>query len=163
MTEKQKINLQKILFALPDDYREAYREVAEYAMSLGYNPKLNPGETYADFVKSKNRRTVMKIDTNGQPRLAVRFDALPVCTGIFEEAVEHRRKPCITREYNHCARCEGTWGSKYTLPDGKEYVICSTVIDIPAFSVSNISADSISAVKEALKVQDDYLMSLITA
>ena len=41
MTEKQEKSLNKIITALPADCHEAYREIAEYVMSLGYNIKLN--------------------------------------------------------------------------------------------------------------------------
>ena len=38
MTEKQQNALNTILLALPEDYRESYQEIANYAISLGYMP-----------------------------------------------------------------------------------------------------------------------------
>jgi hypothetical protein len=155
MTEKQKVSFEKIIGAIPVNSREAYREVAEYIMSLGYNPRLNGGETYADFIKSKHRKTIMKIETGKTPRLAIRFDALPVCSGIFKEAVEKRKMSyCPKCKY----KCNGNNGisKKYVLPDGRECYICNVVIDIPAFNAENVSK-----IKEVLKIQDEHLMSLI--
>jgi hypothetical protein len=158
MTEKQRISLEKIISALPENRQEAFREIAEYVMSLGYSPKMNPRGTYADFVKSKHKKTIMKIDTIGDtPRLAIRFDAIPVCFGILQEAVEKRAKEC--GKYNSCSKCDGSgeYLKKYTLPNGRECYICNAVIDIPAFNVENIPE-----IKEALRIQDEFLMSPTT-
>ena len=161
MTEKQKISLDTIISAVSDDYRDSFRQVAEYAISLGYNPKLNAKKTYADFIKSKHGKTLMKIDTDPKfpPRLAIRFDALPVYSGIFLEAIEYRVD--LLEQMGHkvrcwgCKKCDGTIGYKYKLSDGREGFLCGRgVIDIPSFA-----AEHISKIKDALKVQDDFLMS----
>ena len=54
MTQKQEGALNKIISVLPDDFRESYREVAEYAVSLGYMPSLKGGGHYSDFTKSEH-------------------------------------------------------------------------------------------------------------
>ena len=162
MTEKQKTALETIISALPDYSQKAFREVAEYAISLGYTPKLNKKKTYADFIKSKHKKTIMKIDTAYQaPRLAVKFNALPVCTGIFQKAVEERLKICGS--YESCKKCGRTFGDLYTMPNGKEIRICNAVIDVYS-AVSDIpflSAVNIAEIKEALKLQDDFLTNQI--
>ena len=162
MTEKQKTALETIISALPDYSQGAFREIAEYAMSLGYTPKLNKKNTYADFIKSKHKKTIMKIDAAYQaPRLAVRFNALPVCTGIFQMAVEERLKICGS--YGSCKTCAGTFGDIYTLPNGKKVRICNAVIDVysAVSSIPFFSAANIAEIKEALKLQDDFLMSQV--
>ena len=162
MTEKQKYALNKIITALPDNCRETFREVAEYAVLLGYMPKLNAKETYADFIKSKHGRTILKIDINAAPpRLALRFDALRVYSGIFQEAVENRvnlLEGCswFTGNCHNCGKCDRTQGYSYELSDGRKGFFCgSGVIDMPLFGDEHIAE-----IKNALKTQDDYLMSL---
>ena len=162
MTEKQKSALHKIITALSSERRESFREVAEYAVSLGYMPKLNAKGTYADFIKSKHGRTILKIDINAvPPRLALRFDALRVYSGIFQEAVESRvnlleRFEWFTGNCHNCGKCDRTQGYSYELSDGRKGFFCGAgVIDMPFFGDEHIAE-----IKDALKTQDDYLMSL---
>lgn len=162
MTEKQKNSLNKIISALPDNCRELFREVAEYAVFLEYKPKLNAKETYADFIKSKHGRTILKIETAANPpRLAMRFDALPVYSGIFREAIENRVNLLEQFDWfkgscHGCGKCDRTQGYTYELPDGRKGFFCgSGVIDLPSFSNENIAE-----IKNALKTQDNYFMNL---
>jgi len=153
MTEKTKIKLNNVISKFSKEYQGLFREIAEYIISLGYNPKVNAGETYADFIKSKHGKTIMKIemgyDNPSIPRLSIRFDALPVCSGIFQEAIEHFIERC-----SRCRKCTGKLGNKYVLPDGREIFPCRAVIYMPFFN-----ADNLSEVKDALKMQDDFLMT----
>ena len=86
MTEKQKYALDKIMTALSDDCQESSREIAEYAVSLGYMPKImGPQETYVEFIKSKIKRSILKIAYNSDfsPIICLCFFALPKYSGIF--------------------------------------------------------------------------------
>ena len=162
MTEKQKTSLETIIAALPDYSQQAFREIAEYVISLGYTPTLNKKKTYVDFVKSKHKKTIMKIDTTYHaPRLAIRFNALPVCTDIFQKAVEGRLKICGS--YDSCKKCDRTFGDIYVLPGGKKVRICNAVIDIysAVADIPFLSAENITEIKEALKMQDEWLISQI--
>ena len=159
ITEKQKYALNQVITALPDKYREAFRGVAEYTVSLGYAPKLNAKGTYADFVKSKHGKTILKIDTAASPpRLAIRFDTLLEYSGMFQEAVENRvdlleKSDWFKGSCHGCGKCDGTQGYAYALNDGRKGFFCgSGVIDLPPFD-----DESISAIKDALKAEDDYL------
>ena len=167
MTEKQKTTLNKIIDVLPKDYRKAFREIAEYAVSLGYMPVLKgTKKDYADFSKSKINRTILKIDSNPTPpRLAMKFYALPEYTGIFQEAIEKNIREYARLNYeikSHCigcmqrrnGRCNEPQGYTVTLPDGNQGFICGFgIVDLPSFSAENIPE-----VKAALKAQDDYFM-----
>ena len=160
MTEKQKNALENVISALPDDCRESYLEVAEYAISLGYMPVLKGSrQDYADFTKSKIKRTILKINTNPDFRwLAIKFYALPTYTGIFQEAVDARLAYWNKLGYEAhcfgCGKCDGTHGYKCNLPDGKQGFLCGFgMIPLPTFCSENISE-----VKEALKVQDEFYM-----
>ena len=167
MTEKQKATLNKIIDALPNDCREAFREVAEYAVSLGYTPVLKSAKkNYADFSKSKIGRTILKIDiAPTPPRLAMKFYALPEYTGIFKETIEESVREHARLKYEikpHCTgcmqrrngRCNEPQGYNITLPDGKQGFICGFgIMSLPSFSAENILE-----VIAALKVQDDFFI-----
>ena len=164
MTAKQQYALVKILAAIPDDRRESFREVAEYAISLGYMPAIKGARgTYADFTNSKFRREIMKIDTdpNFPTRLAVRFHAMPAYSGIFQAALDERVR--ILREMGHeprcwgCGKCDGTHGYTLTNPGGKQGFLCgSGVLTLPGFGAQNVSE-----IKEALKLQDEFFVEHI--
>jgi hypothetical protein len=151
MAEKTKIKLDNVICKFSKENQELFRELTEYIVSLGYNPKVNARET--DFIKSKHGKTIMKIETgygsSPVPRLNIRFDAMPVCIGIFQEAIEHFIERC-----SRCRKCTGKLGNKYVLPDGRETFPCRAVIYMPFFN-----ADNLSEVKDALKMQDDFLMT----
>ena len=90
MTAKQEYALNKVITALPDDCRGAFREVAECAMSLGYMPVIRgKREDYADFIKSKLKRTILKIGTNPK---------FPPCLYLF--IYEVLRNPYLLRDFS---------------------------------------------------------------
>jgi len=156
MTEKQKVKVNNVIQKFPNEYNELFQEIVEYITSLGYIPKVNANETYADFIKNKHGRVIMKIECGYEkppaikiPRLNIRLDALPKCTGIFEEAVLHFKKTFCPK----CGKCDGKYGLNYVLSNGGEIYTCRHTIHIPSFNT-----DTISEIKQALKIQDDYLL-----
>ena len=167
MTEKQKVTLDKIINALPDNYRKTFREIAEYTISLGYTPVLKgTKKNYADFSKNKINRTILKIDAGPTPpRLAMKFYAFPEYTGVFHDAIEKSIMEHSRLKYeikSHCTgcmqrkngRCNEPEGYNISLPDGKQGFICGFgIMSLPSFSDENISE-----VKAALKAQDDYFI-----
>ena len=160
MTEKQKYALEKVIAALPDDCRESYREIAEYAISLGYMPTIKGArEDYADFTKSKIRRTILKINTNPDYLwIAMKFYALPAYTGVFQDAIEERLAYWNKLGYEAhcfgCGKCDGTHGYVCALPEGKQGFLCGFgVIPLPTFCSENIIE-----VKDALRAQDAFYL-----
>ena len=149
MTEKTRIKLDSVISKFLDEYRDLYRELVEYVVSLGYSAKVNAKETYADFVKSKHGKTIMKIECGYEnpaiPRLSIRFDALSVCSGNFQKAIERFIEGCP-----NCRKCNGRFGNRYLLSDGREVFPCRATIYMPSFGLLEV--------KEALKLQDDFLM-----
>lgn len=160
MTEKQKYALEKIITALPEDYRESYREVADYAISLGYMPVLKGvREDYADFVKGKIKRTILKINTNPDYRwIAIKFYAIPSYSGIFQDALNERLAYWTKLGYAArcfgCGKCDGTHGYSLILPDGTQGFLCGFgVIPLPTFT-----SEHIAEVKDALRAQDEFYL-----
>ena len=161
MTEKQKIALNKVITDLPDECRESYLEIAECAVSLGYMPVIKGvREDYADFTKSKLKRTILKINTNPDYRgIAIKFYALSSCGGVFREAIAERLAYWNRLGYEArcfgCGKCDGTHGYACALPDGRQGFLCGFgVIPLPTFRSENVSE-----VKEALKLQDEFFMN----
>jgi len=57
---------------------------------------------YADFTKSKIKRTILKIDcTTTQPRLGMKFYALRNDSGIFQDACTTEAENARTRKGTH--------------------------------------------------------------
>ena len=160
MTARQKNALDKIIAVLPDELRESYLEIAQYAVSLGYMPVIRgKREDYADFVNSKLKRTILKINTNPDFRwIAIKFYALHEYTGIFRQAIDARLAYWNKLGYDAhcfgCGKCDGTHGYPCALPDGRDGFLCGFgVVPLPAFRPENIPE-----VKAALKVQNEHFL-----
>jgi len=163
MTAKQEYAICKVVGAIPDEQRDAFREIAEYAVSLGYMPILKGAkESYVDFTKGKIKRTILKIATDKKlpPWLAIKFYAMPEYTGIFREGVRDRVGLLEQMEISvrcwGCGKCDGTQGYTYELTEGRKGFLCGNgLIPLPAFGAGNVSE-----VKAAMRVQDEYFMTL---
>jgi hypothetical protein len=164
MTEKQQQALHTVIEALPEDCRGGYREIADYAVSLGYMPVLKGArKDYADFTNSKLKRTILKINTTPKFRwIAMKFYAIPAYTGIFADAVTERLAYWKKLGYGPrcfgCGKCDGTHGYQCVLPDGKQGFLCGFgVVPLPSFRTEHIPE-----VKEALRVQDRFFRQLLS-
>lgn len=158
MTEKQQNALNTILSALPEDCRESYQEIANYAISLGYMPVLKGSrKDYADFINSKLKRTILKINTNPDCRcIAIKFYALSEYNGIFQDAIDERlaywNKLGYEAKCFGCGKCDGTHGYKCITQSGKKAFLCGFgIVPIPTFNAENIEE-----IKEAIKIQDEF-------
>lgn len=168
MTQKQNDALNEIITALPDDCRENFREIAEYAISLGYMPNIKGcRKDYADFSNSKLKRTILKIKAP-DPKfpaayLEIKFYALPTFTTYFQKAIESRILTWNRLKYDFrcfgCGKCNGTEGYTVTLPDGKKGFLCGFgLLPLPSLSTENIAE-----VKDAIRMQNDFFTKQATA
>ena len=161
MTKRQTDALNTIIAALPDESRTHFREVAECAISLGYMPSLKGArKDYADFTKSKVKRTILKINADPKfaPGLAMKFYAVPEygTSAFFQKAVEDRHNTWKRMNYEArcfgCGKCDGTEGYKVALPDGKQGFLCGFgLLPLPPLNEANVAE-----VKDALKAQDKF-------
>lgn len=158
MTEKQAYALSTVIGKLPQEAQESFRAVAEEAISLGYLPVLKgKQETYVDFVKSKGKRTILKIDTDPKfpPRLAIKFYAMDKYPPFLKAAVEGYVAELVETGYEArcygCGRCDGTQGYRVGLRDGGTGFWCGRgVVPLKGFG-----AEQVEMVKEALRAQDE--------
>ena len=160
MTAKQADALNTVLSALPNNYRDGYQDIAEYAISLGYMPAIKGvRKDYLDFSSSKLKRTILKIQAptpKFPPYLAMKFYAASAYSPYFQKAVDDRLSTWNRLKYEAhcfgCGKCYGTEGYTVTLPDGKKGFLCGYgLLPLPPLSDENIAE-----VKEALKMQDDF-------
>lgn len=167
MTSKQADAFDKVFCVLPDDCRELYREIAEYAISLGYMPTVKGvRKDYLDFTNSKLNRTILKVQAatpKFPPYIAIKFYASPNYSVYFQKAVDDRLSTWNRLNYEArcfgCGKCDGTEGYTVTLPDGKQGFLCGFgLLPLPP-----LNADNIAEIKVALKTQDEFFRNRATA
>ena len=145
MTENQKQKIENLIAMLPENDRELYREIAEYAVELGYSPSKvkNPNDS-VDFSKNINNcwRKLCKINPPNPAKhqdntvFALSFYTVTEYSDIFHESV---RKACETRKsrigINGCGRCKKCGGYTYIYPCGKKVMCChDKLIVLPIIS-----------------------------
>lgn len=165
MTKKQKDALETIINALPNDCKNSFRQIAEYAIALGYMPAIKGvRKDYADFSNSKTKKTILKINTDPkfQPILAIKFYALPTYSAYFQKAINDRISTWERLKYKFCCfgcgKCNGTEGYAITLPDGKKGFLCGFgLLPLPA-----LDDQTVFEVKEALKSQHEFFVKQIS-
>jgi hypothetical protein len=160
MTEKQQNALSSIMTILPDDSQKSIKEIAEYAISLGYMPTIKgKNKNYLDFTNSKLKKTILKIQTNPKfPYLEIKFYAMPTFSAFFQKAIDYRIKTWNRLKYEFscfgCGKCNGTEGYTVTLPDGKNGFLCGFgLLPLPSLSTENVTE-----VKEAIRLQNEFFM-----
>ena len=159
MTSKQADAFEKIISGLPDDCRDSFREVAEYAISLGYMPAIKGvRKDYLDFSNSKLKRTILKVKTDPKspPYLEIKFYAIPAYSPYFQKAIDDRLFTWNRLKYEArcftCGKCDGTEGYSVTLPDDQKGFLCGFgLLPLPPLSPGNIAE-----VKDALRLQDEF-------
>ncbi len=163
MTEKQNTALGKVIGEMSDGLKPSCREIAEHAIALGYMPALKGvRKDYVDFTKSRAKKTILKISSNPDFQgLAMKFYALPEYSGIFSEALKKRLAYWEKLGYEvkcfGCGGCDGKQGYRIELPNGRQGFLCGWgAVPLPGFSAENAAE-----VKEALRIQDEFFMSLI--
>ena len=160
MTAKQVDAFNKVFSALPDDCRDSFREVAEYAISLGYMPAIKGvRKDYLDFSNNKWKRTILKVQAptpKFPPYLAMKFYAVSTYSSYFQKAIDDRISTWKRLKYEAhcfcCGKCDGTEGYTVTLPEGKRGFLCGFGL----LPLSPLENENIAEVKEALKLQDEF-------
>jgi hypothetical protein len=163
MTDKQQTALDAALAKIPELDRNLYRNIAEYAISLGYMPKLGGKDgSYAEFIKSKIKRTLIKFQfaPGAGRKYAVKlsFYATPAYSPLFKEAVAEMVHTLRKQNYEvrcwNCGMCDGTLGYKHIGEDGAESFLCGKgVLQLP-----EIGAEHLDEIKSLMKAQDDFWM-----
>ena len=166
MTEKQKYAIDTIIAKTPDEYKAAFKEIAEYAVSLGCIPSIKGAkEQYVSFLKRysapKFSRVLLKIVVDlpkNPPHIEMKFFALtPPYSPYFKQAIENWIDAWGFGEFNppcsKCGKCDGTQVYSSSYPDGEERNLCgyTSLLYMPP-----VCAENVGEIKDALKTQDDF-------
>ena len=160
LTNKQADAFAKVFSMLPDDCQESFREVAEYAISLGYMPTIKGvRQDYLDFSNSKLKRTILKVQAatpKFPPYIEMKFYAITKYSSYFQKAIDDRILTWNRLKYDArcfgCGKCDGTEGYVIIMPDGKQGFLCGFgLLPLPPLNIDNIVE-----VKEALRIQDEF-------
>lgn len=167
MNEKHRVILNELLSNIDVKYNEMFLELAEYAISLGYNPVRNKTrDVTIDFRKNKVKKTILKMESKEQkhdgykynerniPGVRLRFFAAKEYSDIFKQGIQN-----VIEEYEGkytgcygCGRCDGTEGYNYMYPDGRQVYRCGSEL----ISIFNFTEKDIPEIKKLLKIQDHY-------
>lgn len=167
MNDKQRAVTEQLLSQLDDSYRTIFAELAEYAVSLGYNPVRNKTQDVTiDFRNNRVKKTIMKFEVREQkhdgykygernhPGLRLRFYASSDYSELFRHGIrnvieefEGRYTGCYG-----CGRCDGTEGYTYLYPDGRQVYRCGSEL----ISIFDFSKDNIPEIKKLLSQQAEY-------
>lgn len=160
--------LNEFLEELPEESRSMYREIAEYAMSLGYFPKKTTSKDFAlDFPKSRVKRTILKMEVHSNaiksndPGLRLKFYACGEYSEVFQEGI---RK--VIEEFGGkytgcygCGRCGGKpEGYTFRYPDGKKVFRCGGEL----IAVSGVGPEHVPEIRELIRKQDEFFLSKIS-
>ncbi|MHB1154372.1 MAG: hypothetical protein ACYCWE_14950 [Eubacteriales bacterium] len=170
MTRVEKIQtlIDDCVAKMAEERKPLFREIAAYAVELGYTPKLvrHAGGIANDltFTKSKAGRTLLKIcprqklgkDWEPGGSLILAFFATPEYSEIFKKGVQiviEHFDGKYTGCYG-CGRCEGDEGYTFIYPDGKKVFRCGgELIALPP-----VGTDHIVEIKAMMKTQDAFYM-----
>jgi hypothetical protein len=149
---------------LPEGYKVMFKEIAEYAISLGYLPKKAKSKDFAlEFSKSKVNRTIMKMvihcsGTNKHiPELRLKFYTNKDYSDIFKQGIR-----TVIEEFGGkytgcygCGRCKGELeGYTYEYADGTKVFRCGNEL----ISIQNISQENVPEIKALIEEQNEFFM-----
>jgi hypothetical protein len=169
MTKAQAQKIDTLMAALAEDEREIYREIAEYAIALGYAPsqmKNTHGLTEAvAFTKKKINRRLCKISppsaNTGKGKalyqarktiLALSFYATPDYSAFFRDAIE-QELATVAVERRGCANCKQCNGGYTYVSDDEVNIGCCQwkMIELPP-----VDAQHMNEIKTMMKTQDKF-------
>lgn len=169
MNNKQSIVLEELLTTMDENYKSLFLELAEYAISLGYNPVRNKTQDVTiDFRNNKTKSTIMKVEVKEQkhdgyqygerkiPGLRLRFFASNEYSDIFKFGIK-RVIENFDGKYTGCygcGRCDGTQGYTYVYPDNRTVFRCGSEL----ISIFDFSHNNVPEIKQLMKTQADYYL-----
>ncbi len=151
MNERQHSLLEGLLERINPAYHQLFKDLSEYAISLGYTPVRNKTKDYSlDFKNNKLKKTIMKLEEKEQkhegigygerniPGLRLKFFASSEYSGIFKKGIQiviENFDGKYTGCYG-CGRCqEKLQGYRFVYPGKNEVFRCgSELVSIYEFS-----------------------------
>ena len=153
MTKNQKMKIDSLINALPKNDQSIYRDIAEYAVKLGYTPsqiKNVHGVIVAvAFSKSKAGRRLLKISPH-ESTLSLAFFASSEYSDHFQEKIRQDIDKGIVCT-KKCENCAGKYTYDYS--DGRKVHRCAIHSLV---HISPIGVECVGEVKAMMKIQDDF-------
>ena len=162
--EKTQALIENCISEMSVDEKEIYRQIAEFAVELGYTPKpIKTAQGISNklsFKKAKISRTLLKINPGHQnQKLALVFYATPTYSDVFQEGIKRVIEEFDGRYtgcYSKCKRkCDKPQGYTYVYPDGKTVFRCGGEY----IELSLIKAEHVNEIKSMMKAQDDFWLN----
>ena len=163
MADKRKL-ITQCIENFPDECKEVYRQIAEYAYDLGYKPSwikvrqkgVTVNSTALAFAKKLKSKSVTVLKISPKPSISLKFFATKEYSDIFKkgikaviEAFDGRYTGCYG-----CGKCSGELeGYTYIYPDGRKVFRCGGEL---ITLTEPIAEEHINEIFKLMKAQDDY-------
>jgi hypothetical protein len=151
--EKSIALIETLINTLPEQDKEIYKEIAEFALNLGYKPqKVNKEGFTLDFINNTTRKKILKL---AKDDFRLKFYASDNYSQKFQDGIKKviedfggRYTGCYG-----CGRCNnGLQGYDYHYSDGKVIFRCGSEL----ISVKGITSEDIPEIKQLMTTQDNY-------
>ena len=178
MTEKQKNTIDNLIKLLPADDRKIFREIAEYAVELGFTPSqikythvLSDAVVFTKTKAGKSRRLCKifpssvgknkELYNTGKPMLSLSFSVTKKYSNIFHEAIRQEHET-LKNGFKGCKECNIKCANPYVYryQNGKTVLCCGSdkLMELPP-----INEAYLNEIKEMMKKQSDYWMKTVFA
>jgi len=160
MTINQKKKIEDFLTALPKRERCIYRDIAEYAIELGYTPSQEKNAHGAVialvFTKSKVSKRLIKIHPpdvySDETEFKIQFYAATHYSDFIHERVRREfEESGSTSCESNCSHCLGKY--TYIYPDGREVYHCYMR---SLLKLSPVGTEHINEIKKLMKIQVEF-------
>lgn len=168
MNKRQEALMNEFLSQTRAEYTEMLRDLAEYAIGLGYSPiRCRTKDLTIDFRCSRRKATIMKMEIREQrhdgfrcgernmPGLRMKFFAAKEYSLIFQKGIQRVIEDFDGRYTGcyGCGRCRGGLeGYMFQYPDGRQVFRCGREL-IPIF---DFGLGHMEEIKHLMKLQAAY-------
>jgi hypothetical protein len=152
--EKSISLIEALIDTVPEQEKAMYREIAEFALRLGYKPqKVNKEGFTLDFINNTTRKKILKL---AKDDIRLKFYANDNYSQKFQDGIKKVIEDFggkYTGCYG-CGRCDnGIQGYDYQYPNGKVVFRCGSEL----IGVKGITVEDIPEIKQLMKTQDAYI------
>jgi hypothetical protein len=164
INEKLSMMLNEFLNQIDTEYRDMFRELAEFAIKLGYKPQKTktklPGVI---FFNRMTKQSILRLESNADSDInngagiRLKFYATETYSQMFRNSIKK-----VIEEFNGrytacygCGKCKsGIQGYSYVYDDGKTVFRCGTEL----ISLQGFEKKHIEEIKTLLFTQAEYFI-----
>ena len=159
MTSNQRNKIDNFMVILPARENAIYRDIAEYAVELGYAPLIEKNThdkiIALVFSKKKLNKRLLKIHPPGIYSNEVEFKMQFYAASEYSDFIHEKLCMDVNAGRAVCKEKNKKCASKYTFsyPDGEKGFRCAIHSLV---KLSPLSAEHINEIKELMKIQDEF-------